>query len=139
MAPHVCTLEGSLWLRWEKWIRREWPLVVSEGCPGPISGRDSLCIHHREQDLPLFVLRQLSPLSSQHLCDFRERQIGVCGPQLTSLLVQEYHVPVPGKGRTWLWEPVGKGAAGGGSFHFPVFITSHGFAHLVQSNQKTGG
>lgn len=36
---------------------------------------------------PLFLVRQLIPLHSQHLRDFCKRQIWVLGPQLTSLLV----------------------------------------------------
>lgn len=48
----------------------------------------------------LFLLWQLSPLSGQHLRDFRERQIGVLGPQPAPLFVQENRVTAPGMEHT---------------------------------------
>ena len=35
----------------------------------------------------LFLLRQLSPLRGQHLCDFRKWQVWVLGPQLAFLFI----------------------------------------------------
>lgn len=94
-ALHACLLEHSLWLLYEKMARGEQPLIEAA------DSQTQFSVHSmQKKTYLLFLLWELSPLSSQHLRDFRERQIGVLGPQLAPLFVQEYHVTAPRTGHT---------------------------------------
>ena len=75
----------------KRWPRGEQPLIKAADSQTPFSVHST-----QKKTYLLFLLWQVSPLSGQHLRDFRERQTGVLGPQLAPLFVQEYCVTAPG-------------------------------------------